>query len=243
MEPFKPVRQARIAEEVEQQLRESILRGDYRPGGKLPSERELCEQFQASRVVIREAIRSLELKGFLTLKQGASGGAFVQDLSLDFLSSAYLDLFLMQRISAGELMQVRRHIEPEVCRLASGMRTAADCRRLQEAYEQEHAEALTHEEWVARNLKIHRLLVDLSANRLYEAILTPLLELTREIVLVVKPAQRVIHEHEDHGRIIRAVVSGDASGAADAMQAHLSRVGQSLTQLEEAYRKKKGLAG
>lgn len=243
MVSFKPVKQPRIAEEVQQQLRESILRGDYRPGGKLPSERELCEQFQASRVVIREAIRSLEMKGFLSLRQGASGGAFVQDLNLGFLSSAYLDLFLMQRISAGELMQVRRHIEPEACRLASRMRSAADCRRLEEAYEQEHEEALTHEEWVARNLKIHRLLVDLSANRLYEAILTPLLELTREIVLVVKPTHRVIHEHEDHRRIIQAVVLGNADDAAAAMQAHLCKVGQSLTQLEQAYRKKRGLAG
>lgn len=242
MYSFKPVKQPRISEEVRQQLREAILRGEYKPGGKLPSERELCEQFQVSRVVIREAIRTLELKGFLRLKQGAAGGAFVQDLNLDFLSSAYLDLFLMQKVSAEELMQVRQHIEPEVCRLAVVQSTWSDYRRLEEAFEQEHEETVTHEEWVARNLKIHHLLLAQCANRLFEAILTPLLELTREIVLVVKPSHRVIHDHEDHRRIIRAVASGDAGQAAEAMRAHLCRVGTSLTDLERVYREKKGLA-
>ena len=81
----------------------------------------------------------------------------------------------------------------------------------------------------------------MSGNRLYEASLTPLLDLTREMVLVVKPEQRVIHDHLDHRHIIDAVISGDAQESAEAMQKHIARVGASMSDLEKVYRKKKGL--
>ena len=60
---FTPIKQVRVYEEVLKQLKYSILAGRYRSGEKLPSERELSLQFQVSRVVVREAIRSLEMTG------------------------------------------------------------------------------------------------------------------------------------------------------------------------------------
>ncbi len=240
---FRPVKQNRISEEVLSQLKEAILAGTYRPGGKLPSEKELCEQFEVSRVVIREAIRALELTGFVQLRQGPSGGAYVQDLTLDHLSNAFLDLFLTNKLSAPELLQVRLHIEPEVCRLAARNIDSATTARLEEAFKQEHAGALTHEQWVARNLEIHYLLGRTCGNRYYEAILTPLLDLTREMVLVVKPSHTVIHDHLDHRRIIDAVTMKNADAAAEAMNEHISKVGASLIDLETAYREKRGLVG
>ncbi len=66
---FKPVRQGRISEEIAQQLKESILLGLFKPGDRLPSERDLAEQFRVSRVVIREALRALENLGFILTRQ------------------------------------------------------------------------------------------------------------------------------------------------------------------------------
>jgi GntR family transcriptional repressor for pyruvate dehydrogenase complex len=45
MNPFSPIRQMRISEEVVEQLKRSILQGIYKPGDRLPPERELAEQF------------------------------------------------------------------------------------------------------------------------------------------------------------------------------------------------------
>jgi GntR family transcriptional repressor for pyruvate dehydrogenase complex len=241
MMSFKPIRQVRIYEEVLKQLREAILSGHYRSGEKLPSERELSEQFQVSRVVIREAIRVLELRGFVTLRQGPSGGAFVVELSLHQLSNAFQDLFLSNKLSAKELVQVRRHIEPEITRLAALRVSKAARNKLEQAYKAEHAETLTHSEWVARNLKIHYLLAEMCGNRFFEAILSPLLDLTREMVLVVKPDQTVIHDHKEHEAIVEAVAAKDPEAASLAMVKHISQVGASLIELEAQYRKKKGL--
>jgi GntR family transcriptional repressor for pyruvate dehydrogenase complex len=241
MTSFKPIKQVRIYEEVLKQLREAILSGHYRFGEKLPSERELSEQFQVSRVVIREAIRALELRGFVALRQGPSGGAFVVELSLQQLSSAFQDLFLTNKLSAKELVQVRLHNEPEISRLAALRGSKAFIKKLEQAYKAEHAETLTHSEWVARNLKIHYLLAEMCGNRFYEAILTPLLDLTCEMVLVVKPHKTVIHDHKEHEAIVEAVAAKDPEAASTAMVKHISQVGASLIELESQYRKKKGL--
>jgi len=66
---FRPIRQFRVSEEVLSQLKESILLGKFKSGEKLPAERELTEEFQVSRSVVREAIRALEITGFVILRQ------------------------------------------------------------------------------------------------------------------------------------------------------------------------------
>ena len=126
---FKPIRQFRISEEVLSQLKESILLGKFKSGEKLPSERELTEEFQVSRGVIREAIRILEITGFVTLRQGPTGGAFVTDLSFDHVGNAFLDLFLSNKVSIPELANVRLFVEPEVARLAALNATEEDRKR------------------------------------------------------------------------------------------------------------------
>ncbi len=79
MPNFKPIKQPRISDEVFHQLKESILSNGFKAGDKLPPERELADQFQVSRVAIREAIRTLENAGFLEIRQGSTGGAYVTD--------------------------------------------------------------------------------------------------------------------------------------------------------------------
>lgn len=241
MTTFKPLKQVRVYEEVLLQLKDAILSGRYGPGEKLPSERELSLQFQVSRVVIREAIRALELTGFVTLRQGPSGGAYVMDLSLEHVSNAFMDLFQANKLSARELIQVRIHVESEVARLAAINIHDESSKRLEKAFQAEHDSTLSHSEWVIKNLKIHYILAEISGNRLYEAVVNPLLDLTREIVLVVKPSHKVIHDHREHKAIIDAVSSRDPEYAAAAMVHHVSKVGAALVELESSYRRKKGL--
>ena len=79
MPHFKPIRPIRISAEVAEQLKQSILLGHFKAGQRLPSERDLAEEFQVSRVALREALRSLENSGFIHTRPGATGGAFVTD--------------------------------------------------------------------------------------------------------------------------------------------------------------------
>jgi len=52
---FEQVKKVRVFEEIVQQLKEHFAKGELKPGDKLPSERELAEQFNVSRVSVRQA--------------------------------------------------------------------------------------------------------------------------------------------------------------------------------------------
>jgi GntR family transcriptional repressor for pyruvate dehydrogenase complex len=75
---FREIKQSRAFEEVVSQVQESILRGEFKPGDRLPSERKLGEIFKVSRGTLREAFRALEQKGLITVGTGVHGGAFVR---------------------------------------------------------------------------------------------------------------------------------------------------------------------
>ena len=80
---FKAIKTPRVSEEVAEQIKQAILQRHFEVGEKLPAERQLAEDFQVSRMAVREALRLLENSGFITTRQGAGGGAFVTDLTLD----------------------------------------------------------------------------------------------------------------------------------------------------------------
>ena len=130
---FMPVKQNRIAVEIVSQLKAAILAGRFKTGERLPTERELTDQFKVSRVVVREAVRELEIKGLVKILQGPTGGAYVTDLSPDHLNNAFLDLFLYNRVSVAELIQARLLIECEVARIAAARVATESARRLQDA--------------------------------------------------------------------------------------------------------------
>jgi DNA-binding GntR family transcriptional regulator len=66
-----------LTEISQDELRQAILRGAFRPGSQLPTEAELCEMLGVSRTVVREALRVLEDEGLVTRRHGI--GTFVRN--------------------------------------------------------------------------------------------------------------------------------------------------------------------
>jgi len=66
-----------LTEIAEQELRQAISQGTFRPGSQLPTEAELCEMLGVSRTVVREALRVLEDDGLVARRHGV--GTFVRD--------------------------------------------------------------------------------------------------------------------------------------------------------------------
>ena len=239
---FKSIKQPRISEEVFNQLKGAILSHDFKAGDKLPSERELAEQFQVSRVVIREALRALENAGFLTIRQGSTGGAYVTDLKFEQLANSCLDLFLADKISIPELHQVRILIEPEVARLAALNVTPEMSDRLVKAYESEHPPGAPLSEDIASATTVHFILAKMCGNRFLEALVNSLLKLSKNILEEIGPnPPSSIHPPGLHGPIVKAVVAGDPGAAAEAMKNHGIIFYQNLVNLEKAYRERVGL--
>jgi len=104
---FEPVRQNRNFEVVVQRVRDKLMRGELRPGDKLPAERELAKQLSVSRNVVREALRILENAGLVTTKKGAYGGAFVAPGSATQMTQVLGDLIMLNAIELGDLFEAR----------------------------------------------------------------------------------------------------------------------------------------
>jgi DNA-binding FadR family transcriptional regulator len=238
MATFRPVRQLRVFEEIVAQLKQSILNGRFKPGDKLPTERELVEQFQASRVAIREALRTLENSGFIVTRQGANGGAYVTDLTFEFLANAFVDLFLADKISIPELHRVRLIIEPEIARLAALAITPEFSQRLMKALDAEEVPTASLSEDIKVKTAVHYILAEMCGNRFFEAIVRSSMKLTHTLIQMVNPDPDAMHPAGMHRPIVAAVLTGDPEASAIAMHKHTLEFGEILIKMEKTYREK-----
>lgn len=239
MQSFKPIKPSRVSEQVAEQLKHSIVLGRFKPGDKLPGDRELAEQFQVSRVMIREALRSLENAGFITARPGVTGGTFVTDLSFEHLGDAFLDLFLADKISIPELVQVRLLVEPEVARLAARNVTPDFAAQLKRSLADEDLPPTTLAEDLDRKTAIHLILAQMSGNRIFEALIRSLMALTRKVVEEVNPDPQWMHPAGMHHPVVEAVLSGDEERSASIMRNHSLEFGENLMTMEREYRQKR----
>ncbi|MEI6859049.1 MAG: FadR/GntR family transcriptional regulator [Shewanella sp.] len=220
MSNFKPIRQVKASDEVSNQLRSAIFEGRYIVGDKLPSERELIETFQVSRTVVREAIKALESRGLVLIKQGATGGAFVRELTFERLSNDCKDLFFLGKMSFNEICQARLSIEPMVVGLAAKCCTVEQAKLLKEANDNA-SKTLQYPETVILKSPVHYLFADICNNRFLTAIDKSLIQLVDSIASQFKFDTGKTSSPEMYNSIIDAVVAGDEVAAEKAMREHL----------------------
>jgi GntR family transcriptional repressor for pyruvate dehydrogenase complex len=130
MAKFKSLKKPPLSVEAEKQLRASINAGIYKRGDKLPSERELVEQFQVSRVTVRDALKRLQGLGLVTIQRGINAGAYVSEPSPQPFTQGIDNLIQMKRVNFAHLIEIRLYIEPDVARSAALCRTDGDVQRL-----------------------------------------------------------------------------------------------------------------
>lgn len=115
---FIPAQAGRASEDVALQIEAAIMDGSIQPGESLPSERELQQQFETGRGVVREAIRTLKQKGLIEVKKGAKGGAFVRQVKVANVSES-LALFLKQsHVNPQHLIEFRESLDRTITSLA-----------------------------------------------------------------------------------------------------------------------------
>jgi DNA-binding FadR family transcriptional regulator len=127
---FKSLKKPLLSQEVELAIKKSILEEVYKPGEKLPSERELVEQFQVSRVTIREAFRNLQSSGLIRIKRGINAGAYVEEPNADPITQSFQNLIHLGRVNYSHLIDARLYIEPRAAEMAARYRSAEDLQRL-----------------------------------------------------------------------------------------------------------------
>ena len=218
--------------QVREHLEASIARGTFRPGERLPSERELTEIFGVSRVSVREAIRSLDALGMVEVRQGQ--GCFVATPA-DRRARTTSPAVTVHREEALELLRVRGALDGLAARQAAARADGDGVAAIREAHvafgltaaSADHGGAELRELDVAFHLAV----AQASGNELLANLLGDLhrdgIDASRELAYAPSDAAR--RSAREHGEILAAIEGRDQAAAAAAAAAHLARVVETVS--------------
>lgn len=126
---IKPIKTKKVSELIYEQLKDLIFQGRFKPGQKIPPERELAESFGVSRPSVKSAIEKLVNMGFLLQRQGR--GTFVTPYETRFLKNPLRDLLQVSEHNLVDLLEVRLGLESQGAALAAKRATDDDVQRLE----------------------------------------------------------------------------------------------------------------
>lgn len=219
------------------QIEERILKGQLRSGDRLPTERDLAEQFHVSRTAVREALKILAQKGLVDMRPGR--GTIVIDGAPGALQDS---LGLVMKLQLGEvggsnkLVEVRELLEVEIAGLAAIRATEIELESMRSAVEEMDETLDNADAFITADNAFHQALARATQNTLIlilvNSIVNLLSEQRKQIFAVEGGPQRgQVH----HKRILESIIQRDVDAARAAMRAHL---GQVRTDVEASLQKK-----
>jgi len=214
-------------------LRDAILEnlqsGKWRAGDRLPTERELSEQFGISRSTVRKVLQDLKDRGLIS--QTVGSGTYVTDEATSTLMSlAKGDP--VRLTSPAELMDARLALEPAIVEMVVGNATGADFDRMEACCVKAEA-AGTVEEFEHWDGMLHEVIAD-SAHNSFVTNVFKLMNQVRaqgEWGMLKKrsltPERRVTYQ-EEHRLLVSALKNRDLARARELTVSHLLRVRRNL---------------
>jgi GntR family transcriptional repressor for pyruvate dehydrogenase complex len=222
-------RESTLANRVAAEIERHIVGGSIQPGERLPSERELAEQFSVSRTVIREAVRVLAAKSLLEVRSG-SGTVVRAPTTRSVSQSMLLLLRTGQRLDHAKVHEVRRTLEIEIAGIAAERRTDEDLALLEELLDEMQAllgemerQPANRGRFASNDVQFHAALARATHNELFALLLDSIADVMIEVRQL---GFEVPGSHQEalayHRSILAPVRAGDAAGAREAMRAHLA---------------------
>jgi GntR family transcriptional repressor for pyruvate dehydrogenase complex len=209
---------------VARHIRDRIHVGEYAPGDRLPPQRELAGLLGVSRVSVREGLRLLIEDGYLTVRRGSAGGAFVTELSQP--AEAWRSRLRSRVGELDDLVDFRIAVESRVAYLAAMRSTRADLTRMRAAIRSMRgiADASTgHHAFRVADADFHMALARGGRNeRLTRAVTEARKEMfiPYDMLSFDEPREAVL---ADHQAIYEAVREGESVAAGDLMAEHIQR--------------------
>ncbi|HAE82668.1 MAG TPA: hypothetical protein DCK85_04695 [Ktedonobacter sp.] len=223
---YAPIQSNKVFEQVANQIEKRILSGELRSGDRLPTERDLAEQFHASRTAVREAMKILAQKGLVDMRPGR--GTIVIDGAPEAMQHS---IGLVMKLKLGEvggsdnLVEVREILETEIAALAAARATEKEIAALQEAVRVMDECLNDADAFIAADNQFHQALAKATQNTLIlilvDSIVNPLSEQRKQIFEVQGGPERGQFHHKC---ILESIMRRDPVGARAAMRAHLRQV-------------------
>lgn len=215
-------------------LKDRIFSGEFRPGDRLPAERELADALQVGRQAVREAYRALELVGIVRIRKGQHGGAFITERDRQTVTETLGDLIRLRRVEMSHLTEARAILEKDVAELVIRRIDAGEIAQLQECVASAIEQSKSGVTATAENLRFHRLLGEFSGNPVLAMMLASTLDLLETVIASVAPSPEIsLANAEEHLAIINALRDRDAELLGSILDAHVRRSNGALARLAD----------
>jgi GntR family transcriptional repressor for pyruvate dehydrogenase complex len=233
MDDFAPVRAERTFEIIANKVRDQIRDGKLRTGDKLPPEREMAQQLGTSRNALREALRSLEHAGLISLHKGARGGAFITDGNPSAVAQSMEDLMHLGGINLANVTEARLAIETAIVEIAAAKGTTAAFEALDRNIDkvEELTQARDMDAKAALNMEFHVLLAEATGNPVLVLMMRTLMDLLRSVHRPIT-AEDTVDIIKSRRRFMRLLRGRQATAAAAEMKDHLSRLHDLFSRIE-----------
>jgi GntR family transcriptional regulator, transcriptional repressor for pyruvate dehydrogenase complex len=218
----------RVSEVIARRIKKQISDGRLMAGHKLPAERDMARQFKTSRVSVREAYRSLEELGLLSIRRGAEGGAFIAKFDHEPVRRSLSLILGLGKTSHNEVTEARMLLEPSIARLAALRARPEDIAKLELVLIQEEEEVRhTGADSGTTAGRFHRAIADCARNVPLVVLMNALADLTAESVSALDAKIRTRHRRKNceyHRKIFEAIRAHDGDTAYMLMVQHVGDI-------------------
>lgn len=230
-----PVRGQSLTHRITHNLGVAIVTGVYSADNPIPIEADLCRQFNASRSILREAVKMLTAKGLLGSRP-KTGTRVEPEENWNMLDPDVLGWLLERKFSPAlltEFTQFRLAVEPGAASLAARMAGAAEHAALRDAIERMRAADNGDDNPLDSDIAFHVAVLRASRNRFY-AQLTGFISTALRISIRTTNRYKGMQANvEDHKKVSDAIIAGRAAAAGDAMRKIIQEVMDLIKECEE----------
>lgn len=225
----RKIEATRVSDAVARELEQRILDGEFKPGDRLPAERQFSEALGVSRASLREAIQKLISRGMVVARQGE--GTFVTARLENSFAEPWQDMVDAHPSVREDLLEFRHMLESKAAQLAAERASEEDLLRMESAFERlEDAFGSDDlERIVDSDLAFHQALAQAAHNAVFNHLTSSLLRVMRDnirlnlSVLMRIPSARD-QLRDQHRAVWAAILARDSEAARIAAETHIDYV-------------------
>ena len=215
--------QRRVHENIAEQLRELITKGEFAPGKRLPSERKLAEVFSVSRHGVREALRKLEEQGLVFSRQGDGTYVRIQEEAEGRKPvAAALDRNKCRYV---EVLELRKVFEPQIAAIAARYITEEELQELRRILDEQREEIRQGRNGAEADCEFHKLIATGTRNSVMLEMVIRIHDIVaHSLEFTLENSHRRHWAVETHERILKALEERDPETARKEMYEHIAYV-------------------
>ncbi|HWM46008.1 MAG TPA: FadR/GntR family transcriptional regulator [Xanthobacteraceae bacterium] len=221
---FGGARSASLSAQIVAQVRDDLYEKRLKPGDFVGTEKDLAARYGVSRIVARDALRTLAALGIVEIRMGKGGGARISSGNPRLFAEALAVQLDLTGVTAAEVLDAQRAIETLAAELAAQNATPSDIARLRRLVAEAEAIISDDDAYTRSSLEFHLAVVEASHNRVLVVQFLSLHHVswpTRNKTLTPEVARRVLEAHKE---LLALIEARDAAGARAMMDDHVKMI-------------------